>query len=97
MLLSTFESPWALNGLVKEVCEIDGSIFSAEHPVGNTAAADLIAFVGSCVLLFLPIGARIAFGEMAVERFDSIYPNFASRLAACANDEGLNAHWKSQV
>lgn len=77
MLLSTFESSWTLNRLVKEVCEIDGSIFSAKHSIGDTAAAYLIAFVGSCVLLFLPIGARIAFGEMAVEGFDSIYPNFA--------------------
>ena len=86
MLLSTFKSSRALNRLIKEICKVNRPILATEHPVGNAAATDLVTFVGSGVLGLLPIGGRIALGEVTVKRLNSINPNCRAMLAMHAEE-----------
>ncbi|KAI6759117.1 hypothetical protein HG531_013878 [Fusarium graminearum] len=75
VLLSTLEPSRALNRLIEEISQINRSILTTEHSIRNAAAADLVTFVGSGVLGLLPIGGRVTFGKVTVERLDSINPN----------------------
>lgn len=74
-LLRAFEPAGALDRLVQKVGKVERAIFAAHHAARDAAAADVVAFVRSRVLVAGILGTRGAIGQVAVEGLDLVDPD----------------------
>lgn len=60
ILLAAFKATRTADGLVKKLAEVDGTIFSAQHPFRYTAATHFVTLVRSSIRGFGKLSTRFA-------------------------------------
>lgn len=76
--LSAFEPAGASDGFIQEVGQIDGTVFTAEHSVWDTAARYLAALVRRRVFVQAHAGSGVALAQVTVEGLNSVDPDWQS-------------------
>lgn len=75
LLLKTPKLRWAADLFGEEVGDVDGTILTTQHAVGDAFAGDGLALVRGAVLLVVEFGAGLAVLEVAHEGLSLVDPD----------------------